>query len=45
VVRGPAAVQQQATPPGIDVIELNTGEDYLPAVRAMLESRERRRVR
>jgi uncharacterized protein (DUF58 family) len=45
VVRGPAAVQQQPPPPGVDVIELNTGEDYLPAVRAMLESRERRRVR
>jgi uncharacterized protein (DUF58 family) len=45
VVRGPAEVQRQAAPPGVDVIELNTGEDYLPAVRAMLESRERRRVR
>ena len=45
VVRGPAAVQRQPTPPGIDVIELHTGEDYLPAVRSMLESRERRRVR
>ena len=45
VVRGPAEVHRQAAPPGVDVIELHTGEDYLPAVRAMLESRERRRVR
>jgi uncharacterized protein (DUF58 family) len=45
VVRGPGAVKREATPPGVDLIELNTGEDYLPAVRAMLERRERRRVR
>jgi len=31
--------------PGVDVIELSTGQDYLPAVQNMLETRERRRVR
>ena len=45
VVRGPGAVNREGTPPGVDLIELHTGEDYLPAVRAMLERRERRRVR
>jgi hypothetical protein len=45
VVRGPAAVVRQAPPAGIDLIELHTGADYLPAVQAMLESRERRRAR
>jgi len=44
VVRGPGAVKQQSPPPGVDLIELHTGEDYLPAVRAMLEQRERRRA-
>jgi hypothetical protein len=29
----------------VDLVELSTGEDYLPAVRAMLERRERRRAR
>ena len=42
VVRGPGAVKQHSPPPGVDLIELHTGEDYLPAVRAMLERRERR---
>jgi hypothetical protein len=28
----------------VDLIELHTGEDYLPVVRAMLERRERRRA-
>jgi len=44
VVRGPGVVKRQSPPPGIDLIELHTGEDYLPAVRAMLEQRERRRA-
>jgi uncharacterized protein (DUF58 family) len=33
------------TIPGVDVVELSTGKDYLPAVQNMLETRERRRVR
>jgi len=45
VVRGPGPVKHEGTPPGVDLIELHTGEDYLPAVRAMLERREHRRVR
>jgi len=45
VVRGSGAVVREETPPGVDLIELHTGEDYLPAVRAMLERRERRRAR
>jgi len=44
VIRGPGAVKRQPTPPGVDLIELHTGEDYLPAVRDMLERRERRRA-
>jgi uncharacterized protein (DUF58 family) len=31
-----------AVPPGIDVVDLVTDTDYLPAVRALLEQRERR---
>ena len=45
VVRGRGQVAPQAPPAGVDLIELSTGRDYLPAVRAMLEGRERRRVR
>ena len=45
VVRGPGPISREGTPPGVDLIELHTGEDYLPAVRAMLERRERRRAR
>jgi uncharacterized protein (DUF58 family) len=44
VIRGPGAVKRQSTPSGVDLIELHTGEDYMPAVRAMLERRERRRA-
>ena len=44
VIDGPGAVKQAPAIPGIDVIELHTGEDYLPTVRAMLETRERRRA-
>ncbi len=35
----------RSAPPGVDVIDLNTGDDYLPAVRDMLERRERRYAR
>lgn len=45
IVRGPAPVARQAAPAGIDLIDLHTGADYLPAVQSMLESRERRRAR
>jgi uncharacterized protein (DUF58 family) len=45
VVRGPGPVERHSPPAGIDLVELRTGEDYLPAVRAMLERRERRRAR
>lgn len=31
--------------PGVDVLKLDTAEDYLPAIRSLLEGRERRRVR
>lgn len=44
VIRGAGVVRREAPPPGVDLIELHTGEDYLPAVRAMLERRERRRA-
>ena len=44
VIRGPGTVRPETPPPGIDLIELHTGEDYLPAVRAMLERREKRRA-
>ncbi len=33
-----------AVPAGVDLVDLRTDVDYLPAVRAMLERRERRRV-
>ncbi|MFV2072203.1 MAG: DUF58 domain-containing protein [Thermoanaerobaculales bacterium] len=45
VVRGRAERRPSAALPGIDHVVLSTGRDYLPAVRAMLERRERRRVR
>jgi uncharacterized protein (DUF58 family) len=44
VIRGQSTVESPSSPPGVDLVELSTGEDYLPAVRAMLERRERRRV-
>jgi uncharacterized protein (DUF58 family) len=43
-IDGPGAVRQEQVASGIDVVELHTGEDYLPTVRAMLEKRERRRA-
>jgi uncharacterized protein (DUF58 family) len=42
VDRMPARLEP--APPGIDVVNLDTAADYLPAVRAMLETRERRRA-
>ena len=44
VIRGPGAVRRAPTPTGIDLVELRTDEDYLPAVRSMFERRERRRA-
>jgi uncharacterized protein (DUF58 family) len=44
LIGGPGAVRQEPVASGIDVVELHTGEDYLPTVRAMLEKRERRRA-
>lgn len=44
LIGGPGAVRRETVAPGIDVVELHTGEDYLPKVRAMLEKRERRRA-
>jgi uncharacterized protein (DUF58 family) len=44
VVRGAGEIKRQSPPPGVDLVELHTGEDYLPAVRTMLERRERRRA-
>ena len=44
VVRGPGEVKRASAPPGVDLVELRTDEDYLPAVRAMLQRRERRRA-
>jgi uncharacterized protein (DUF58 family) len=45
VIRGSGRVSPREVPSGVDLIELNTGEDYLPVVRAMLERREKRRAR
>ncbi len=44
VIWGPGEVKRTSMPPGVDLVELRTDEDYLPAVRAMLERRERRRA-
>jgi hypothetical protein len=44
LIGGPGAIKQEKVVSGIDVVELHTGEDYLPTVRAMLETRERRRA-
>ena len=44
VIRGPGEVKRASVPPGVDLVELRTDEDYLPAVRAMFERRERRRA-
>jgi uncharacterized protein (DUF58 family) len=44
VLRRPPRPRTEATPPGIDVIDLTTDIDYLVEVQAMLKARERRRV-
>jgi uncharacterized protein (DUF58 family) len=41
-VGGSLESSSDPVPAGIDVIDLHTGSDYLPAVQAMLEQRERR---
>jgi uncharacterized protein (DUF58 family) len=42
VVRGRPREVSDPVPPGIDVVDLVTDADYLPAVRALLERREKR---
>ena len=44
VLRGVPRQLEERIPAGIDVVELSTDTDYLPAVRTMLTERERRRV-
>jgi uncharacterized protein (DUF58 family) len=44
VLRGAPRPDQETLPAGIDLLELSTDADYLPAVQAMLKARERRRV-
>jgi uncharacterized protein (DUF58 family) len=44
VLRGAPRQREEQVPPGIDVVELSTDADYLPAVATMLTERERRRV-
>jgi hypothetical protein len=43
VARAPRSSERQSMP-GVDIVELRTDEDYLPAVQALLERRERRRA-
>jgi uncharacterized protein (DUF58 family) len=45
IVAGAGAAKEEQIAAGVDVVDLHTGEDYLPKVRAMLETRERRRAR
>jgi uncharacterized protein (DUF58 family) len=44
VLRGAPRPPDEQVPPGIDVVELSTDADYLPAVKTMLTERERRRA-
>ena len=44
VLHGALRAREEQVPPGIDVVELSTDADYLPAVTTMLTERERRRV-
>jgi hypothetical protein len=44
LLHGSQHQQRSPVPPGIDLIELSTGDEYLPAVRALLERRESRLV-
>ena len=41
----PSRLAASPLPAGVDLVELSTDADYLPAVRAMLDRRERRRAR
>lgn len=45
VLHGAPEPREERVPMGIDVVELSTDEDYLPAVKAMFMERENRRVR
>jgi uncharacterized protein (DUF58 family) len=45
VLHGAPRAALEEIPPGIDVVELSTDRDYLPAVTTMFRERERRRVR
>jgi uncharacterized protein (DUF58 family) len=44
VLQGALRAREEQVPPGIDVVELSTDADYLPAVTTMLTERERRRA-
>jgi len=44
VLHGPPRARRDRVPPGVDLVELRTDVDYLPAVQSMLKARERRRV-
>ncbi len=44
VLHGAPDPREDRVPMGIDVVELSTDEDYLPAVKAMFMERENRRV-
>lgn len=44
VLHGAPKPREDRVPMGIDVVELSTDEDYLPAVKAMFMERENRRV-
>lgn len=45
VLAGRVRPVKMAGPPGLDVLDLSTQEDYLPAIRGLLKRREKRRVR
>jgi uncharacterized protein (DUF58 family) len=45
IAAGRMRVHKGSVLPGVDIVDLSTAEDYLPAVRAMLERRENRRAR
>jgi uncharacterized protein (DUF58 family) len=44
LLQGRQQQRRPSVPPGVDLVDLSTGEDYLPAVRALLERREHRLV-
>lgn len=45
VLPGKKVGAQAEVYPGVDLVDLDTSRDYLPAIRALLEGRERRHVR